>query len=397
MALPNLKTKFSKHITAKSAAGSHKSSPKRTESTFNIKDGIEILESLEFSKFSKHNKINIDSYVSKEISKLEKELDTSEINMYGATINCEQEFRIYKLFLEKVSMLAGKKDSKLGNILIRGLTGCEKAFKKLNIQIRAEMPKKPDKQNNLKKEAFTQTIFIEQPEILPENSNSLEIDAFKSLSGAFKNIKVSRISNQLVNLYNSLNEINTDIPSPSESPELEMPEFKLSPKTAKVQLTFIRQNIGKILKGTEVKKLGIPKEVQTDFDRKRKTLVALENMNEEKELDIFKLRSKFSSLKHQKEKLEESLLRSNNMCSEFERKIAANDMELTHLRHDNSGLLEKVKEYEENAQKYQSEIDEADKKIEYFKEIIRKLKQSMRKKGAELQQSLSLLYNTQVY
>ena len=85
------------------------------------------------------------------------------------------------------------------------------------------------------------------------------------------------------------------------------------------------------------------------------------------------------------------------MCSEFERKIAANDMELTHLRHDNSGLLEKVKEYEENAQKYQSEIDEADKKIEYFKEIIRKLKQSMRKKGAELQQSLSLLYNTQVY
>ena len=249
----------------------------------------------------------------------------------------------------------------------------------------------------MKNEAFTQTIFIEQPEILPENSNSLEIDAFKSLSGAFKNIKVSRISNQLVNLYNSLNEINTDIPSPSESPELEMPEFKLSPKTAKVQLTFIRQNIGKILKGTEVKKLGIPKEVQTDFDRKRKTLVALENMNEEKELDIFKLRSKFSSLKHQKEKLEESLLRSNNMCSEFERKIAANDMELTHLRHDNSGLLEKVKEYEENAQKYQSEIDEADKKIEYFKEIIRKLKQSMRKKGAELQQSLSLLYNTQVY
>lgn len=400
MAFPKLKSKIFGLNFTKSANGSQKTSPRRMESLIATRENVELLESMDLSKFTKIKKSNLNEYIDKEINKLEKELDISEINTFGATVNCEQEFRLYKLYLEKLSSIIGKKDFKLGNILLRGVIGCEKAFKKLSIQNRAEVSR-PSKQheNIYKKEISTQTITIEKVLAVPDLLTSPELENIKSLAGTLDKIKLTRISNQLEEVYESLNNMYTDIPSPSESPLPELPEFPESNENKKIinlQITVIRNNIKNILKNPEIKKLGIDKEVQTESDKKRRTIVALVDMNKEKELGLLKFKGKNESLQKDKSKLEESLIRNSEISAEMERKLGDSDIKLSKLKQSMEFLQEKNFQNEIKISKFESKLTESNQKISYLTNIIESLKITIKKKQSQLQNSLDQLYNIQI-
>ena len=396
MELPNLKVKNFKS-KPKSYNSSQKSSPNRMNS-FSLQASIEILEGMDLIKYSKLKGETLNAQLSKEISRLEKDLDSSEINMYGATTNCDQEFRVYKIFLERLTSLTSKKDKRLSAVLLRGIAGCEKAFKKLNTQIRAEIPGHYSRKQAANTEISTQTIFHENLEVDPKSHMNHELEKnILSLPESMDKIKVSRITTQLSDLYDSLSTLCMEIPSPSESPEPMLPRFIESDKTINLKLTVIRKNINRILQGvSEVKKLGIPKECQTDFEFRRNTIIALEDMNEEKELDLFKMRSRFQILSREKALVDERLMRLNNVIEEYERKYAPFEIELARCKQDNATLVERVQHFERKFETADDNYDKSQERVYKMRKMIDGLKQMLKRKQAQLQEALDHLYNTQV-
>lgn len=398
MALPNLKSRLLSTATPKSRNRNLKSSP-NPNSMFSAQTGIEILEGMDLIKYTNFKGKDKNALLSKEVTRLEKELDHSEINMYGATINSEQEFRIYKCFLEKLNSILLKKDKILSAVLTRGIIGCEKAFKKLNTQIRADFIYEP--QVLTKKvhtcDMETQTFFIEKLQEFPRFCSTPEMENIKLLPESMKKIKLSRISNQLEDLYESLSSMYTEVPSPTESPEHHHIEFSEADKVINLKLTVIRQNISKILQSAEIKKLGIPKETQTNIDTNRSTVIALEEMNEEKELDVLKLRARCRVLAREKFELEEKVIRMNNILEEIGKNNSKNEIELSHLKHENSSLNKQVSELQEQFAKVDKALEEEENQVSGLRKIVENLQQILKKKQSQLKDALDKLFTSQVF
>ena len=396
MALPNLKIKTFQSSTPKCHHRNQKSSPNPTN-PFNMQAGIEILEGMDLIKYAKLKGEALNAQLSKEIVRLEKDLDCSEISMIGATINCEQEFRIYKQFSEKLVYIASKKDKRLSTVLLRGLTGCDKAFKKLNTQIRAEIPDYYSIKPVAIAEISTQTDFIEKYEEFTKALIVPDMESFRCLPEAVDKIQVSRISNKLSQLYESLNALYMDIPSPSDSPEPMLPNFIEKDKIVNLKFTVIRQSINKLLQSaSEVRKVGIPKESQTDFDSRRNAVFVLEGMNEEKELDLLRLRSRFQTLCREKALVDERLMRANHVIEDYEKKYTPFEIELARCKQENSILTERMLHFQKKFEVSDGGLDESRSKNYKMRKMIEGLKQMLRRKQAQLQESSDHLYNTQV-
>ena len=150
------------------------------------------------------------------------------------------------------------------------------------------------------------------------------------------------------------------------------------------------------MQNTEIKKLSIHKECQTDFDIRRNTIRVLEDMNGEKEMDLFKMKSKFEILKKEKLRLEECLVRSNNLLEEIERKNGPNEIEIAHLRQANIIYEDKLHHAEDRLENLDKKLDQTIEKNFHLKKVINSLKDMLKKKKTQLQDSLDQLYNTQV-
>jgi hypothetical protein len=391
MALPNLNQKIFDLSFVKSRRNIIKTSPRRHESTFSLQKGLEILESMDFVRNSSHTKsksLNIDFF--KEYSKLEQELDLNEINMLGSSVSYYDQFQVYKKYLESISIIIKKKDDKLYKLLSRGLNGLEKAVVRLPdppkaTPIKIFVPEKPEVE---KKDAYTQSAA----EVAKPVS---DIETVKELSKSFKKIKISRITHQLSDLYETLSALYTDIPSPTSTPDLEPIEKVDTQKIINLKLTVIRESIKNFIKHSERKPVQIDRESQT-VKLKSNLVVALESMNQDKEIESLKYRNQINALNQEKEKLQQDLKRANNMCRELEDKNGTYEIELSRLNTKANELEKKLDKAEKINSDSEKKINEYASLTKSYKKNNKNLKLLVKKKQNDLQETLNKLCNTQV-
>ena len=348
MAFRKLTTKSNHQGFTKSAGCSQKASPMRLDSGITLQQTIEKLESLDFMLQSKNSAGKNPQAIQNQLTLLEKNLDSLEIANIGVTLSSQQLFKMYSNFIENLSTTISLKDSKLSNMILRGLKGCKKAFNCLYTEIQTVSNEKHLKSFEVnKKSSYAQTHFEnftqEKPCTTPEFEN------LKQLPKAFQNIHLSRISDQLSELFDSLNTINTELPAITVIEHLSQPNRYRPFKSEEVkqvmisELREIRENIENFIQKKRMKTLRIHKEIQTDKEPKNATWVALEIMNEEKELNLLRLRGKYEVVNAEKNKLEKALIKTSSLCSDYEKKFAQLESENIDLTMKAQSFTEKSK------------------------------------------------------
>ena len=397
MALPNLKYKIFELSTPKSKTHIISSNSNRYSSTFSIQKSVEILESMEIPRTPRHSKtISTNEVISKELKSLEQELDSHEINMLAKSLSCEQVFKVYMNFLDSISNVMKFKDEKLSKLMIRGLAGCEKSFFKGLAQ------QKPEISLNIPQvivKTQTQDKSM-QASLVPEFKENTEADYLnlKNLPKSLKNIKLSRISYQLAELYETLNRLHTDIPQPTPICDFEPMDIIEDKKGVSLKLTIIRENLNKFIeKKTEnKKKLGISKITQTEGETKTQLVTVLETMNNEKEISMMRLKSMVDNLEGQNGKLQENLLRASGMWAEMERKNGVYEMELTKIKSSLVEYQDKYPALEKKHRALETGFTTCSSENKKLKKLVKNLTNLLKKKQKDLQDLLDQLYNTQI-
>ena len=368
MAFKKLTPKHNFQGFTKSAGCSQKASPKRPDSGMTLQQTIEKLETLDFLLQTKNSAGKNPQTILAQLTLLEKNLDSSEIANMGVTLSSQQLFKMYSNFIENLSSTINLKDSKLSNMIIRGLKGCRKAFNCLYTEIQTVSFGNHSKFfEGSKKNSFAQTNF----EILTEARpcTTPEYENLKQLPKAFQNIQLTRISNQLSELFDALSSINTELPSITVIEHLSQPDKYRPFKTEEAkqvmisELKEIKENIENFIQKKRMKTLRIHKEVQTDKEPKNATWVALEIMNEEKELNLLRLRGKYEVMCAEKKKLEEALVKTSSLCSEYERKASLLESEKIDL----TMMVQSSSEKSKNLERRVLELGAVIKKVITFK------------------------------
>lgn len=391
MALPNIKSKIFDYSTPQVRNQNLQS--KRLDGSFNLQKSVETLEQFDYYKTPRHQKSHSFSLaVSNELIKLEHDLDFSEMRMNRAS-DYEQ-FEVYRNHFDSLTKTLKLKDEKLSRLLAKISLGYERLFLKLK-----DLPKIEIKtiEKQVKPKIDTQDISL-QVDISPAKTYDIEYDNLKSLPSTLNKIKLSRISNHLEQLYDNLTQMQTEIPTPTSSPELEPLENTDTNRYLNLKMTIMRENITKILKNPElsIKRLGIDKSIQVSIEAKGSLMNALEMMNKEKELDIFKLRSQNSINLNQKSKLEDAVLRGNNLNMHLENKINDCENELSQLKKENVGLAHKNQELVDKVQKLNEIIEKMTRDLKESRKFGKNLKNLLMKKQKMLQSTLDQLFNSQV-
>ena len=391
MALPNIKSKIFDYSTPQVRNQNLQS--KRLDGSFNLQKSVETLEQFDYYKTPRHQKSHsFSAAVSSELVRLEHDLEFGEMRMSRAS-DYEQ-FEVYRNHFDSLTKVLKLKDEKLSRLLGKISLGYERLFLKLKDLPKIEI-KTVEKQVRLKIES--QDISL-QTDISPVQTQDLEYDNIRSLPLALNKIKLSRISNHLEQLYDNLAQMQTEIPTPTSSPELEPFENADPNRYLNLKMTIMRENITKILKNPElaIKKLAIDKSVQVSIEAKGSLMNVLELMNKEKELDIFKLRSQNSINLSQKSKLEEAVLRGNNLSMHLENKINECEGELSQFKKDNLALAHKNQELVDKVQRLNEIIEKMTKDLKESKRFGKNLKNLLMKKQKMLQSALDQLFNSQV-
>lgn len=402
MALPNLKSKLLEIPMPKSRHSIGASSSRPKASYFNLQRSVEVLENMDLPKTPRHVKsLSLQFAVSKEFNFIEQDLDSKEIMMLTSTMSSEQQYRVYMKYLESLANLLKFRDEKLSKMMARGIVGCDKAvgkgFLRENVEdsqifIRERVAKK-----NFGVEIETQTSLVEDFTVEPADTTDPEYYSIQHLPKSLKKIQISKISSQLYNVYESLRNMETEIPNPTEIPEFTPIEITEKEKTMKISLTIIRESMNKLLQQKrEIKKIGLPKATQTEGNKKNNIENALEMMNNEKEIDLMKIRSKMVGLIEENEKAMEKLIKANGLCAEMERKNGENDFELTKVRAAANEYREKCLLLEKNNSFLQESLEKSNADRRKLKKLVKSLTNLLKKKQKDLQKALDNLYTTQV-
>ena len=328
---PNFKQTLSSPLSANHRTRSVNKTPSESKN----EAPIESQNSKKFS-FTKH-----DLCLYKELNIIEKKLDSKEIefkNFYYSENSYHIEVKNYLDYLNEIVLCLRSKDSKLSKIISRGVVGCEKALKKSNFKPNFETPKKTLSILTIKQDSFSQT----EPENIPEFNlrfcSTPELESIKQLSGTLKKIKVSRITGQLCDLYESLNKMYTDIPELSESPEPQDLEYSNPNRIMNIHLNAMRKNLGNLINNTKLdfNKKTCDKGSQNDIlISSLPEVKALENLVHEKEFEVAKIKKKFEAAASEKKALEENILKINNFYSEVGKQHSQVEIDAIQLKNKN--------------------------------------------------------------
>ena len=394
MALPNLKSKIFDFSQPRPRFLNLPTPSKRFDLSTNLQQSLEYFEYQEPLRTPRHQKSkSLTQAVSKELIKLEQDLDYNELLIQKSSLS--DQFQTYKIFFNALAQTLKFKDEKASRLVFRGIIGCERVFQKLSeipkVQVKiVEKVVKP----KVEAEDFGCQFETEKVDL----KLNIEYDNIKGLAGVMDRIKISRISDQLEDLMENLNNMKTDIPSPSSSPELMPFEGFDHKRLINLKLTVMRENITKILKNPEniSKKLAKEVGVQVNIEANSSLLSAFELMNKEKELDNFKLRSQNSINLNEKTRMEESLIKNSNIRNALEQRNAEYETELIKLRRDRTELQGKNEELHKNVEKLESALQKVMNDLKACKTNCKNIKNLLLKKQKYLQDTLDQLYNTQI-
>lgn len=386
---PNLKSRVKKPNTAPS----NKKRSLDGNSTMDMKrnDSFELSPEITISAFYKRR--NIDVFYTNELKRLDEQLDSYEIeieaykftNKPKGCINLK-ECETYLWYLEGLSLCVKQKDSKLGNCVLRGLMGHKKAFKNLTEDLKFEDSQ--DIQKILYKDSYSQTLDNRSQDL-----SSPDLDSLKVLGDKLKNLKLSRITNKLCDLYDSLCQMHTDVPSPTETPEVYTFDVKEAAKSLEADVQSLRNTLTMKMTKKKMVKTLISKDTQTDKQIEEKKVI--ETILQEKELEAFQYKHKYELALEEINHLKENLLNRKTFITE-ERKYVDNSKEIFDLKFKINGLEEENRELHAKSQFLIEKLAQKKIKIAELKRELQSYKNKMIGKRNKIREFKDNLFQTQI-
>lgn len=329
------------------------------------------IDHLNLSFLNGNTKGSTSVYTQNEMKRLEEELDIQEIEL--KTYNFIErndpetgfkEFGIYKEYLEGLSGLIKQQDVRMGNGIIRGLIGLIRASKKICVKGEIEKPSIMPKKRT--REQLTQTfeVPVKQPKYHePKDTASHDLEIFKDLASRFKNISRGDLTQKLNDLHLSLTLMVTDVPSPSETPDL----FDI--KIVKV-VEDIEQNIKVIQNEIEThlnrKKNSLKSEKLSQTEGKLVDLLEhniLSSLLKEKEIKIMKQKQKIQSLKSKLVEVDKQIQTATVYITTYKEKIIELEEILRKQKTEIADLSQNLDESKKIADKLKGSYDAANEKL----------------------------------
>ncbi|CAG9334912.1 unnamed protein product [Blepharisma stoltei] len=399
--LPNLKKKRSQErsTTASNPRESRKSSMllNNYESSYEA-ISKEAAESNALASSISLYKRSSEIFFCAELNRLDKDLDAYEIELNNINPldgfdlqNINQSCEKYQQYLENIAICTKQKDTKLGNCIIRGLIGYKKAFQQITKYLKNLESKKTPAKIRCRDEITQTENSGENGRVKACRSDSPDINFLKELGDKMKNLKVTGVTNHLWDLYDSLCQMRTDVPSPVETPDLIKFDIKEENNGFEDGVENLRKEWvsslarQKTIKQTQCAEKGCQVE-NKGIDS------ALESIAGEKELEILKLKRRCDTLLEEKKKFDDEISFKNlkiyeltgklNEIAQLQNKVTEISIELKSEKSINSISKEKL-------EKSKLTINSLKKECENLKtKLIGKRNKLLRLKDEFLQRSV---------
>lgn len=339
-----------------------------------------------------------DSNILKEISMIDKKLDSKEIELKNTKlsecINLEIELKNYINYLSEISLCVKQKDSKLSKSLLRGIIGCERVANKILSRLNFFNAQKLLVAKILKTDNGSQTDHYKYEEPVLKFCSTPELESIKQLGSTLKKFKVSCLTGQLNELYDSLSRMYTDIPEATASPEPPDLEMSTPANIMNMHLKVIKKNLSNFLSANKLDSLKSfeAKACQDDFPSFPTTQSrVLETTVQEKELELKKTKKKYQAVAEEKKTMENTIKKMKTFYAEVEKRHNEIEIEAVKLKSKNShseSLIEaqakKIKFLEQKLEKKTKKLHKAKLRIEELKGIIIKKQEHLHKISNEL-------------
>lgn len=186
------------------------------------------------------------SFYNQELTRLDKQLDSHEISMKNSHKPIIS-FECYHNYLKDLAISIKKKDPGLSGRILRAIIGYEKALKQM--QNNKEIIIRNNSSHKETRENITQTLegdYLEE-DLYPDTLK--ETQFVKGLIGKIDKLRGPKIMNRLYDLHENLLHLNTDIPTPTKTPEPVENTFNVMDQKMsiflKVLKTEVKRNLSK--------------------------------------------------------------------------------------------------------------------------------------------------------
>ena len=284
-------------------------------------------------------------FYEQELTRIAKELDSWEIERKNFMYSMNDQ-EIYHKYLENLAVCVKSQDSILANYLIRGIIGIGKSGKHSNTQkpVQTSNPIKINLKNKNNRDNQTQTHDqIEDEDVNP--NISAEIEYIKGLVARIAKLKSPKIIQKLYDLHESLCKLQTDIPTPTDTPDPQEVTIGTMGQKLSITVKLLQSEIKKNLSKHNIVRLKIDKGVQVSSS----SADFFGDTVHEKELEI-------QNLKRHIRSLEDELKTANDNVSSI--RMYSSDTERKH----NEAKIELIK---------------TTNKVDVYKENVRNLTQKV--------------------
>jgi len=319
------------------------------------------------------------------LRKVEEWLDSCEVTLItqrekglreAVAVTDRQELELYAQFLEEVAGRVRRSEDLVGAMLFRASSGIRKAIVSLQIAgeqdyesllklLSAEARDKPDAAEDPPLKPPNQIPGFQEP--IPVPGTYPEFSNTQAALLRLKSVKYSGVSSKLAELYKSLLKMSTTIPEPSKTPEL---EFAYEPRqfSYEINKTFrvLKNQVTQEVHRRNMRALTMDSEAQTTGDVvSQEKIKALEELSQEKDLEIARLRNDLMLTRVQVDSNRNELERLVKRAPELEEKVARQDLDMVALKKKETMLLLSINEMQRNQK------SEANKLEDLFKTQMR--------------------------
>lgn len=270
-----------------------------------------------------HSKTFIDArhksfgvFYNQEISRLNKELDDWEIDNKNS-MNFLTIYEMHLKYLQSLAFTAKTKDSILYAALIRGIAGLSKAHK-ITVEMKKNEIKEPVKEKSIPKsfrENFSQTYAFKINDDLPPDINR-DILYVKNLAERMGKLKSGKIIQRLYELHEDLCGLQTDIPTPTRTPEPQEVTIGNAGHKLSMAVKVMRHQIKKSLSKHNIERIKLEKAVQTEPLRGG----YFSDPFKEKELEIDNLKRTIQHFERELADNKNTVIKVRQYCTDTERK-----------------------------------------------------------------------------
>lgn len=293
---------------------------------------------------------------------------------------------MYHAYLEDLAVCLKHKDPRYGAMLIRAILGCRKAVTKISLLFPAEKIRKAEV---TKKEIATQSCEKDRECMNGEFdglfSHPADAKLLSDILQRLESLTNNRMTNRLIDIYRSLNKMYTEVPQPSEMPE--MYGFQPDRIVEEIQQNlsdFHREMTNFVAKRSITRNkcnVGLQCDVRPDSEKEREVMVGIAK---EKELENLRLNNVVKKYLIDIDSLKDLLSKEKLRNNSLEEQINILDFSLRASK-------SKENKSQETAELSKAKFKEITSKLDLQLRVLKVFKKDLKTAEAQMQKIFNTL------